>query len=141
MQGEAEVSTDNRPVGRPRTTIDDLPAGWKEIIMDCGQSGGSEVKMRCLLGIGDSAWYTLLKDSVEFRKTVKTAKDLCQVWWEDAGQNMAVTGDGNATSWIFNMKNRFNWHDRQQVDHTSSDGSQAPSRIEIVAPSMEAKKE
>lgn len=122
------MSEEKRAVGRPRTTVDDLPAGWKEIIMDCGQSGGSEVKMRCLLGIGDSAWYTLMEDSEEFRQTVKTAKDLCQVWWEDAGQNMAVTGDGNATSWIFNMKNRFSWHDKQSVDVTTKGESMNKGR-------------
>lgn len=121
-----------RPVGRPRTTIDDLPEGWRGVILDCGQSGGSEVKMRCLIGIGDSAWYTLLEDSEEFRQTVKTAKGLCQVWWEDLGQNMAMTGDGNPTSWIFNMKNRFSWHDKQQVDHTSSDASMSPTRADAV---------
>jgi len=33
-----------RPVGRPRTTVEDLPKDWKQIIMDCGQEGGSAVK-------------------------------------------------------------------------------------------------
>jgi len=30
-----------RPVGRPRTTGEDLPQDWKQIIMDCGQEGGT----------------------------------------------------------------------------------------------------
>ena len=39
---------------------------------------------------------------------------------------MTMGADGNATVWIFNMKNRFGWHDKQQVDNISSDGSMSP---------------
>lgn len=120
------MTIEKKPVGRPRTTIDDLPDDWQDIIADCGQEGGSAVEMRCLLGIGRSAWDTLLEDSDEFRATVKKAEELCQVWWERQGRKMAVGADGNATVWIFNMKNRFSWHDKQQVDHTSSDSSMSP---------------
>lgn len=124
-----------RKVGRPRTTVDDLPKGWKQLVMDCGQEGGSAVEMRCLLGIGQTAWETLLADSEEFRVTVKEAQALCEVWWERRGREMAMGKDGNATVWIFNMKNRFGWRDKQEIDHTSSDGSMTPpKRIELVAP-------
>lgn len=60
----------------------------------------------------------------------------CQQFWEMAGRNMMLglkteqkdkDGNiksidytkGNATVWIFNMKNRFNWKDK--VDHTTDD--------------------
>lgn len=118
------------PVGRPRTTTDDLPDGWQDIITDCGQSGGSAVEMRCLLGIGESAWGTLIEDSDEFQRTVKRAKALCEVWWERRGRDMATGKDGNATVWIFNMKNRFGWHDKQQVDSISSDRSMSPKSVD-----------
>ena len=35
---------EKRPVGRPRTTVDDLPQDWEQIIMDCGQEEGSAVE-------------------------------------------------------------------------------------------------
>ena len=115
-----------RPVGRPRTTVEDLPDNWQDTIVDCGQGGGSAVEIRCLLGIGESAWNTLIEDSTEFRGTVKKAKSLCEVWWERRGREMATGSEGNATVWIFNMKNRFGWHDKQAIDHTSSDSSMSP---------------
>lgn len=114
------------PVGRPRTTVEDLPSDWQNILIDCGQEGGSAVEMRCLLGIGESAWGTLLEDSVDFQRTVKEARDLCEVWWERTGRKMATGADGNATVWIFNMKNRFNWRDKIEQEHTSPDGSMSP---------------
>jgi len=121
-----------RGVGRPRTTINDLPEDWYEIMRECGQEGGSAAEARCLLGIGTTAWYTLLEDSEEFREAERVRNALCEVWWERRGRDMAMGKDGNATVWIFNMKNRFGWRDRQDIDHQSTDGSMSPTRIEIV---------
>lgn len=104
--------TEKRPVGRPRTTVDDLPDNWQDLMRNCGQEGGSAVEARCLLGISTTAWSTLLEDSDEFRKTEKERKALCEVWWERQGRRMATGDPGNATVWIFNMKNRFGWRDQ-----------------------------
>lgn len=108
-------------VGRPRTTIEDLPDNWKEIMMDCGQEGGSAVEIRALLGIGKSAWNTLIEDSEQFRATNSSSKTLCQVWWERNGRRLAVDGGGNASIWIFNMKNRFGWVDKKETEDKGSD--------------------
>lgn len=109
-----------RPVGRPRTTVNDLPTEWMEIVRECGQNGQSAVTIRCKLGIGIHGWETLLEDSEDFRETVKEAKALCEHWWEERGREMAMGLDGNATVWIFNMKNRFGWKDKSEVDHSGS---------------------
>ena len=119
------------PVGRPRTTIDDLPEGWQDTVMLLGQEGKSAVQIRCKLGIGMSAWETLLEDSPEFRETIKNAKDLCECWWEDRGQEMSKDGIGNATVWIFNMKNRFGWQDKSQTELTGANGEPIQQAITI----------
>lgn len=80
----------------------------------------------------------------------------CQAFWEKAGRNMMlglkseqtdpVTGEkheidytkGNATVWIFNMKNRFNWRDK--VDHTS-DNKPMRESVVIQLPSNGREKE
>jgi hypothetical protein len=116
------------PVGRPRTTLADLPEDWKDIITKCGTDGGSATEVRCLLGIGESAWATLLEDYPEFQRAEKERIALCEVWWERQGRRMTTDGQGNATVWIFNMKNRFGWRDKQEVDHTSSDASMSPPK-------------
>ncbi len=110
--------SDKNKVGRPRTKVEDLPEDWEEIMLECGRTGGSEVEMRVALGIGESAFYTLCEDSTQFQRTRKKAKDLCQVWWEKRGREMAVGEDGNPTVWIFNMKNRFSWRDKQDIEQT-----------------------
>lgn len=110
------MTEEKRPVGRPRTTVDDLPSNWQEIMRDCGQEGGSAVEARCLLGIGTSAWDTLLEDSEVFRATENERQALCEVWWERQGRRMTTGGNGNSAVWIFNMKNRFKWRDKPESD-------------------------
>ena len=64
---------------------------------------------------------SLNEDDADFRRTVKECKDLCQVWWERQGRKMSCgESDGNATTWIFNMKNRFGWKDKTETEHTGN---------------------
>ena len=124
-------------VGRPRTTIDRLPEGWKGILATCGSEGGSAIEMRLLLGIAQTAWETLLADSDEFRIAVKDAQDACCVWWEKTGRALAKEGGGNAAIWIFNMKNRFSWRDK--ADDAGDDANPAqPVKIEVTVKSARA---
>ena len=123
------MSDEKRPVGRPRTTLDDLSPDWKGIVLACGQEGQSAVTIRCKLGIGESAWETLLEDYDEFRRTVKEAKSLCEHWWEERGREMAMGSEGNATVWIFNMKNRFGWRDKTEHEHTGANGTPLPAPV------------
>lgn len=97
------------PVGRPRTTVEDLPPNWKEIMMAEAQEGGGPTAYMVKLGIGHTAYDTLVEDSEEFRNTLEACILLCRYWWESQGRNMARGADGNATVWGLNMTNRFNW--------------------------------
>ena len=130
-------------MARPKKTTADLPENWQELMLEIARDGGSELECRHALGISESLWYRLKDEDAEFSQTVKSCKDACQIWWEQLGRNMAIGAidKGNATTWIFNMKNRFGWHDKQQIDQTSSDGSMTPkvTRIELVAPSVSSK--
>lgn len=124
-----------RPVGRPRTTVEDLPDNWEDILRECGQEGGSAIEARCMLGIGDSAWRTLLQDSDDFRRAEKTRQALCEVWWERRGREMAMGDQGNATVWIFNMKNRFKWRDKPEDD----DEEQSAQPTQVVMQVVDAR--
>jgi len=118
-------------IGRPRTTVDDLPPDWRDIMLQLGQEGGSAVEVRCALGIGISAWETLLADSEDFRETEMQRQHLCESWWHSTGRRM-VTGaieKGSAPVWIFNMKNRFGWRDKQEL--SGPDG--APLQVSLVS--------
>ena len=46
---------------------------------------------------------------------------------------------GDTAAMIFWMKTRAGWREKQEIDHTSSDGSLAPTRIVIEAASVNSK--
>ncbi len=106
------------PVGRPRTTVEDLPEDWETIMLDNAQEGASALEIRCKLGIAQTAWETLLADSEEFRLTEQKCMALCQVWWEAHGRKMVKDTLGSAAVWKFNMQNRFGWREKIERDDT-----------------------
>lgn len=62
-----------------------------------------------------------------FSYTIKRARLMIENKYERALMSDKVTGP------IFALKN-LGWSDKQDLNHTSDDGSMSPSRIELVAP-------
>ena len=129
------------PVGRPRTKLSDLPHDWESLVCEAAQDGASDVEIRCILGLTQTSWTTLLEDSEEFCITIKKAHDLCRVWWERHGRKMTTgEAEGNATVWIFNMKNRFGWADKTQTEHTGANGEELKQNTPITITVVDARK-
>jgi len=104
-----------RPKDRPHKK---LAIGWQQTMIDLAKDGASELEVRTTLGISNDLWYRWIEDEPEFSQTVKTCKALCEMWWERHGRKMAAGAPGNSAVWIFNMKNRFGWKDKQEVEHS-----------------------
>jgi hypothetical protein len=84
--------------------------------------------------------YNWANEHPEFFDALKTAQAMAARWWEDALRNVAITGQGNATAAIFALKNRGcdEWRDKQELDHTSSDGSMTPKpAVELTDEQLE----
>lgn len=104
--------------GRP-TTYD--PA-YCEKVVELGMQGASKHEMAAELGCGWTTFHRWQDAHEEFRDAVKEAERFSQAWWERKGR-VATFGEVpgfNATSFIFNMKNRFpdDWRDKQEQEHT-----------------------
>lgn len=108
------------PAGRPKElVIDRLKEGWQTKFLEMGKEGCSDVEIRAEFGISDDLWYRWIAEDEEFSRTYKLSKAACHAKWEEMGRKMAFGQvDGNPTTWIFNMKNRFNWRDKQDVEHS-----------------------
>lgn len=113
------------PVGRPiKTTANSLPENWKEIIYTMSAEGCSDVEIRAALitagGIKSASieklWYALQEREEEFYLTIKSAKELCQAWWEKQGRENLNSKFFQTGCWYANMKNRFGWRDNKDVN-------------------------
>lgn len=119
-------------IGRPRIELKDLPDDWENTILALSDEGASIIELAVELEISRDTFYELSKRDAYFSDTVKKCKDLSEAWWTRKGRKNLENKDFNYTGWYMNMKNRFNWADRQEIDHSSKDGSMSPTPIRFT---------
>jgi len=93
-----------------------------ETVIALMSEGASKTEVAAELNI---AWDTLHeweKNFPEFSDAIKRGSKLSEGWWEKkARENLVSYKDGptiNASLWYMNMKNRFGWKDKQEVEVT-----------------------
>lgn len=71
------------------------------------------------------AVYLWTKEYPEFGEAVEIGKAAAVHWWEIQNQNLARTGQGNATACVFGLKNRAreDWQDVNRTEHAFDVGS------------------
>lgn len=118
--------------GRPKK-FDDPEVMWKRILeyfKDCDEQskiiindkGQTKVVYKpytitglCLaLDIESTTTLTDYENNPMFSRAVKMAKKIVENWVEEK----SLTGDINATTAIFNLKNNFGWKDKTEVETT-----------------------
>ncbi len=114
--------TQKRPSGRPKSNLD-LPKGWQDEVLGLYAEGASDVEIKALIynwrkSYSNDLWERWMKDEPEFSETVKVGKMLAESWWSKSGRTGLKDREFNYTGWYMNMKNRYGWRDKQEVDNT-----------------------
>jgi DNA-binding XRE family transcriptional regulator len=125
---EAGPVAETADVGRPTKY---LPEYGSKLIEHMG-AGLSFESFAAIIGVHRDTLYEWDKSQPEFSDAIKRAKDACQLFWEKLGIDHVVNiseydGDSkistskslNSAVWIFNMKNRFKWRDKQPDENDS----------------------
>lgn len=90
-------------------------------VIASGEEGKTLAEMASDLDVDRATINDWMERHEEFSRAVKRGLDKAQAWWEMKGRLATFGGcDGyNATSYIFNMKNRFkdDWRDKVEQDH------------------------
>jgi hypothetical protein len=108
-----------------------------EAVIASGEQGKTLAGMAEDLDIDRGTLNEWMEAHPEFSRAVKRGLQKSQAWWEDEGRKATFGGcEGfNATSYIFQMKNRFkdDWRDKQEREHS---GAMRVERVErtIVDP-------
>ena len=109
-----DMSEEKRSVGRPS----DYDAKFCETVIALGQEGASKAEMAAGCGVTKQTLDNWCEAHPEFFGAVKEAVAFSQAWWEKQGRIATFGGiEGfNATSFIFNMKNRFpdDWREKSE---------------------------
>lgn len=112
--------------GRPKMTVNDLPDNWEETVIELSKEGASIVELAVELDICRTTFYALTDRDEHFMDTIKKCKQYCEAWWIKKGRTELENKDFSYTGWYMNMKNRFNWTDRQE---TTLEGGDKPVNI------------
>ena len=126
------------PAGRPTKYTPEMC----DRVIEMGKTGASKYEMAMELGIAMDTFTDWQNNNPQFSAAVKRSTEFSQAWWEKQGRLATFGGvEGfNATSFIFNMKNRFrhDWRDKQENELTGPDGT--PLQIGLVDYASLAKK-
>lgn len=109
-------------MGRPKEELD-LPDGWHDQVLGLYKQGASDVEVKALLysirgSLSNDLWNRWLNEEPEFSETIKIGKMLSEAWWHKSGRTNLETKDFSYTGWYMNMKNRFGWKDKQEVEQS-----------------------
>jgi transposase-like protein len=113
---KAKKPNGRNDTGRASTYSPDKCDGIIELM----SKGYSKEAVAGHLNICQETLYRWIKDFPEFAKTIKEGMEKSRLFWEKiALDNLTHTQKGrqlNSTVWIFNMKNRFGWTDKREVE-------------------------
>ncbi len=117
-------------LGRPT----DYDPAFCEQAVEFLKDGYSLAALAGELGVARSTVYLWADTHPAFSDAVKRGQAGAVLWWEKQNRNLAMgTGEGNATSIIFGLKNRApdEWRDKTETQH-SGDVNHKVTRIELV---------
>jgi hypothetical protein len=114
-------------VGRPQKKIEDiLGDGWQKTVIDMMAEGASAVEVRAQLCydynlkvFNHDLWDVLIEREEEFSSTINKGMGLCQAWWEKVSRDNVYHDKDSVFetgAWYANMKNRFGWHDKKEIN-------------------------
>ena len=119
------------PAGRPTK----YKPEFCDVVIDCGRAGMGKAEMAAELKIAYSNFDIWQHEHPEFQEAVKEAVRQSQAWWERQGRiaTFGAVPGFNATSYIFQMKNRFkdDWREKHDVDVTSNGATIALTSIDL----------
>lgn len=93
-----------------------------ERVIELMSEGASKVEVAADLKIARDTLTDWTHKNKEFSAAIKIGEELSEAWWMGiARENLIERFQGsklNATLWYMNMKNRFGWKDKQEIEHS-----------------------
>lgn len=120
-----------KKAGRPPKTLinANIPSNWKKIILDGAMEGKSneEIRRDIMVSRGRDCenitrlWYALRDREIEFREAITIANELSKAWWIEKSRTTLDNRWFQSHSWLMQMKNRFGWRDKVEVELDASE--------------------
>ena len=101
------------PGGRPTK----YKPEYCELVVKLAEEGASITELALHIDVDRHTLNEWEKVHPEFSTALKRARALQESWWEKEARVSLRDKDFNHVLWYMNMKNRFGWRDKQEVEH------------------------
>jgi hypothetical protein len=107
-------------MSRPKEPCD-LNADQLYYIERLYDDGGSDVEAKAYIysqrgSFSNDLWDRWLEEELKFSETIKRGRLLSEAWWTREGRANLKDKDFSYTGWYMNMKNRFKWTDKSDIN-------------------------
>lgn len=108
------MSNQKHPGGRPTK----YNSAYCQTVILMMTEGASMVEIAAEIGVNKTTLYEWEKAHEEFSNALKKGRAFSEAWWVREGRTNLKDRNFNHVLWYMNMKNRFGWKDKQEVEHT-----------------------
>lgn len=88
------------------------------LVEDGFKEGASITEICAEIGICRDTWNEWEHTNKVFSDTVKRFKPCSEAWWMTKGRVNLENKQFSPVLWYMNMRNRFGWRDKQEIEHT-----------------------
>jgi hypothetical protein len=113
--------------GRPTKYTEDMPERAYKVL----SKGEGMASVAVELGVSKETVYQWASEKEEFSAAIKKGRAASEKVWEEIGRQQALgNSNGSTAAWIFMMKNKFKWTNREEV--TQDVGANTASLLEQI---------
>jgi hypothetical protein len=107
---------ESKKIGRPEQYTKKYADSLAPTLADMFEEGASLAEVCHKIGCCKESFYKMLEISPEFSYAYKKGMVASEAWWCTLGRAGSAGKHAiQAAPWIFNMKNRFGWKDKQEI--------------------------
>ena len=99
------------PAGRPTK----YKPEYCDLVIDLMKQGASMQEVALEIEVNIDTLYEWIKVHDTFSEAIKRGKSFSEGWWMKKGRISLNNGSFNSTLWYMNMKNRFHWRDKHEM--------------------------
>lgn len=94
--------------------MSDSPKNWTQEILDWYSAGDFDVEVAAKLKVPVREFHRQMEENAAFGRLVDYGRTLCEAYWVNQAKKNMNNKTFNVTSWMFVMKNQFNWADKSE---------------------------